>query len=373
MRISYRAIYHPSLLVRRLRYISQLLQIVGQGPQNKDILTVKLREWSIKHADKLTKYKYNIGAAHSTKKIKATHIAENYLALSVEFGLLSEISNVFHLTRIGRVIYGLLNNDHSKEKISFFLNKDEKLFYIFQLLQQDADNILTTLNMVQLLENTDLKILKQNFYKFFVDRLKAKIAACSQEHITNQLHDRIIKVTEEWKKPEAYASYFLPPRLNWLLDLGLLDVNRGIRSNVYQLTESGHKMVESLPILDNSNIPDVTDDWFNTKYFSEITPIILSSKDIKFWQEVDDKIRQTACEKYLPIAFEKFRNSSVPKVSLKQTILFLCLRFGIELKLITNFNELIQWFQMPRVLGDYIYEVRISARENESYIVRRNA
>ena len=370
MQISYRAIYHRSSLVRRLRYVTQLLHFVVQNPQNKEIIAIKLRDWSVERAIKLANYKYNTGAAHSHKQVRSTLWAKNYIILSEKLGFLSEISNVFHLTRIGRVAINIQNDNSNEYENLFCLTDNERLLFTYQLLHLDADILLTILNIIELDKNIDLKKLKAEFYMSFVNRLKLKISLSSEQHNINQLHDRLLKITEEWKKPEAYASYFLPPRLNWLLDLGLLDVNEGLKSNVYQLTESGQKLVNVLRIEDNSDISDVTDDWFNTQYFSDITPLIIFSTDLKLWQEVDDKTRKMACEKYLPIAFEKFRNSSVPKVSLKQTILFLCLRFGMELKLITNFNELIQWFEIPRVLDNYIYEVRISARENESYFIR---
>ncbi len=372
MRISYRAIYHASPPVRRLRYISQLTHFVAQTPKNKHVLANKLKEWSISHNTDFTNYKYNTGVAHSMENRGKNHLAEGYLTLSVKFGVLSEISNVFHLTRMGRVLYCLLNDSSEESDNLFSLNEDEKLFYTFQLLQQDADNLLTVLNIVQLNENTDLKVLKEKFHESFVNRLKVKIATCSKEHTINQLHDRYIKVKEGWKKPESYASYFLPPRINWLLDLGLLDLNKERNRNIFQLTETGKKLLKVLPILSNSQIPDVTDIWFGVQYFTEMTPLIIPSTGFKFWQEVDDNVRVAICKDYLPKAFELFRQSTVPKISLKQTVLFLCLRFGRKLNLIANISDLIQWLQTPRILDNYIYEVRISARENESYIVRRN-
>lgn len=372
MRISYRAISHFSAHVRRLRYISQLLRFVAQAPQNKDVLVKKLREWSISHNKDITNHKYNTGAAHSMENRGKNHLAEGYITLSVKFGLLSQISNVFHLTRMGRVLYCLLNDSSEESDNLFSLNEDEKLFFTFQLLQQDADNLLTVLNIVQFYKNTDLKVLKENFHESFVDRLKVKIATCSKEHTANQLHDRYIKVKEGWNKPEAYASYFLPPRINWLLDLGLLDLNKETNRNIFQLTETGKKLLKVLPILSNSQILDVTDIWFDVQYFTEMTPLIIPSTGFKYWQEVDDNDQVAICKEYLPKAFELFRQSTVPKVSLKQTVLYLCLRFGKELNLIANISDLIQWLKTPRILDNYIYEVRISARENESYIVRRN-
>ncbi len=372
MRISYRAIHHLSAHVRRLRYISQLLRFVAQAPQNKDVLVKKLREWSISHNKDFTNYAYNTGAAHSRENRGKNYLAEGYLTLSVKFGLLSEISNVFHLTRMGRVLYCLLYDSSEESDNLFFLNENERLFYTYQLIQQDADNLLTVLNLVQLYGNADLKVLKENFHDSFVNRLKMKIATCSKEHTINQLRDRYIKVTEEWKKPEAYASYFLPPRINWLLDLGLLHLNKETNSNTFPLTETGEKVLKVLPILSNSQIPDVTDSWFDVQYFTEITPLIFPSTGFKYWQEVDDNVRVAICTEYLPKAFELFRQSTVPKVSLKQTVMYLCFRFGRKLNLIANISDLIQWLQTPRILDNYIYEVRISARENESYIVRRN-
>ena len=274
MHISYRAIKEPSKLVRRLRYVSQTLRLAGQRPLNKDALVAKLRDWSRTHNDDLANYKHNTGAAHSTKKKRMTLLVINYLDLTVKFGLLSKISNVYQLTRTGRVLLSLLNDKPNEEINSFFLCEDERLFYIYQILQQDADVLLTVVNMIQLLENPLLenpthKNLQNNFQQAFLDRLKAKISVSSQEQITNRLHDRRVEVTTEWKKPESYAAYIVPPRLHWLLDLGLLDSAMEKKNFIYEFTEVGQNFIKTLPKLAKSHIPEVPDPWFNTHFFQK--------------------------------------------------------------------------------------------------------
>lgn len=374
MQISYRAIKEPSTLVRRLRYVSQILRIVGESPLHKEGLVAKLRDWSRTHNNDLENYKYNTGAAHSLQKKGMTLLAANYLDLTFKLGLLSKISNVYQLTRIGRVHLSLLDTIPNDGLNPFCIHQDERIFYVYQILQQDADILLTVVNMVQRLENSNHKNLQKNFHHTFLDRLKAKISTSSQEHITRRLHDRQLEVTTEWKKPEGYAAYILPSRLHWLLDLGLLDSIKKKNYIIYQLTEAGQNLAEEvLPQLPNSEILDVTDSWFNTHFFSQISPLVISGDDFRRWQDINDKSRQEACEKYLPAAFDKFRRTSIPKISLTQGTMYLCIRFATELRLLTNIQELIQWFQKPRTLGNYRYEARTSARENEAYFIRVHA
>ena len=372
MLISYRAIKEPSTLIRRLRYVSQILRIVGERPLNNEVLAGKLRDWSNTYRDDLKNYKYNTGAAHSMKKKRMTLLASNYIDLAVKFGLLSEISNVYQLTRIGRILLSLLNEASDEELNLFCLREDERIFYIYQILQQDADILLTVVNMVQFLENPTHKNLQKGFQQAFLDRLKAKISTSSQEHITRRLHDRQVEITTKWKKPEGYAVYIVLPRLHWLLDLGLLDARKEKNSLIYQLTEVGQNLIEILPKLRNFNISDIPDSWFNTQFFSKVSPLMIFDNDFRQWQNINDKLRQEACEKYLPAAFDKFRRTSIPKISLTQGTMYLCIRFATEFRLLTNTQELIQWFQKPRTLGNYRYEARTSARENESYFVRRH-
>ena len=303
-----------------------------------------------------------------------TLLAANYLDLTFKFGLLSKISNVYQLTRIGRVHLSLLDNTPNDGPNPFCLHQDERIFYIYQILQQDADILLTVVNMVQSLENPNHKNLQENFQQTFLERLRAKISTSSQEHITRRLHDRQLEVTTEWKNPEGYAAYILPCRLHWLLDIGLLDSKKEKNNFIYQLTEVGQCLVEEiLPKLPNSDILDVTDSWFNTDFFSQISPLVISGNNFRQWQDIDDKLRQEACEKYLPTAFDNFRRTSVPKISLTQGTMYLCIRFATELHLLTNIQELIQWFQKPRILDNYRYEARTSARENEAYFIRVHA
>ncbi len=374
MQISYRAIKEPSSLVRRLRYVSQILRLVGQDPSNKEVLATKLKNWSNTHRDDLENYRYSTGAAHSTKKKGMTLLGTNYLDLTVKFGLLSKISNVYQLTRIGRVLLSLLNDKSNKELNSFCLDQDERIFYIYQILQKDADVLLTVVNMLQVLENPSLKNLQKSFQQTFLNRLKSKISTSSQEHITRRLHDRQVEVSTKWKNPEGYAAYIVPPRLHWLLDLGLLDSIKQKNQFIYQFTEAGQNLVEKFLLkLPNSNVFDVTDSWFNTQFFTRISTLKVSDTDFCQWQGVDDKVRQEACAKYLSAAFDKFQKTSVPKIPLTQGIMYLSLRFATELHLLANVQELIQWFQKPRIFGGYRYEVRISARENEAYFIKSHA
>lgn len=372
MQISYRAIKEPSTLIRRLRYVSQILRIVGERLLNDEVLVAKLRDWSNTYSDDLKNYKYNTGAAHSMKKKRMTLLASNYLDLTVKFGLLSKISNVYQLTRIGRVLLNLLNEASDEELNLFCLHQDERIFYIYQILQQDADILLTVVHMLQSLENPTHKNLQKDFQQAFLYRLRAKFLTSSQEHIKRHLYDRQVEVMTKWKKPENYAAYIVLPRLHWLLDLGLLDARKEKNSLIYQLTAVGQNLIEVLPKLGNSNISDVPDSWFNTQFFSKVSPLIILDADFRQWQDVDDKVRHEACEKYIPTAFDKFRKSSVPKISLTQGMIYLCIRSVTELHLLINEQELIQWFQKPRTLENYKYEARISARENESYLVRRH-
>ena len=373
MKISCREIRAPSSLVRRLRYLSQILRLVRARPLSKDVLAIKLRDWSYTHTNDLENYKYKTGAAHSLRKKRMTQLAINYLDLAVKFGLLSQISNVYQLTRIGRVLLSLINDKPNEKPNLFFLDEDERIFYIYLILQQDADILLTVVNMIQSLEDPDHKNLQKNFHRFFLERLEAKILTSSQEHITNRLYDRQVEVKAEWKKPESYAAYIIPSRLHWLLDLGLLDSKTKKSKFIYKLTEPGQNLTKILPKLVKPYILDVSDLWFKTDFFSKVSPLIISDTDFREWQNVDDKIRQEACEKYLRPAFDQFRKTNVPKISLTQGGMYLCMRFVTELHLLTNHGELIQWFQEPRILGNYKYEARISARENESYLVRRHA
>ncbi len=374
MKISYRETIVPSSLVRRLRYLSQIVRLVGEHPLNKDVLVAKLKDWSNTHISELENYKYNTGAIHSLKKKGMNLLGTNYLDLAVKFGLLSQISNVYQLTRIGRVLLSLLNDKPNKELNSFLLDQDERIFYIYQILQQDADILLTLVNLLHLPYPSNYKNLQENFQQIFLNRLKIKMSTSTQEHVTNQLHDRQLEVTTEWKKPSNYAAYIVPPRIHWLLDLGLLYSTKEKNYTIYQFTKTGQKLVEEiLPKLPDSNLLDVTDSWFNTHFFSKISPLIISTTGFQQWQHVDDKVRQEACREHLPAAFDKFRKTNIPKISLKQGAMYLCIRFVTELHLLTNMQELTQWFQKPRIVGNYKYEVRTSARENESYFIRIHA
>ena len=111
MYLSYRVMTELNTQVRRLGYVSQLLRFVGQRPLSREALASQLRDWSHAHKESLQLYKDSTGAAHSEKKKKSTSAAMNYLDFTVSLGLLSRLSNVYRLTRIGGVLYSLLKDN----------------------------------------------------------------------------------------------------------------------------------------------------------------------------------------------------------------------------------------------------------------------
>lgn len=302
-----------------------------------------------------------------------TLIATNYVDLTVKLKLLAQISNVYRLTRIGRILLSLIKDKHSGDVNPFFLREEERIFYIYQLLRHDADNLLTVVELVQSTGNSTREQLQEGFQLTFLNRLKAKISASAHDRITRRLLERHIEVETTWKNPKVYAAYIALPRVHWLLDLGLFHSAKEKNSIVYHLTEAGQRFVASLPKLPTSDKVVVTDSWLNTDFFSEVCPLVVSADNFQQWQDADDTVHLEACEKYLPIAFGEFRRTGIPKISLTQGVMYLCLRFGTELHLLTNPKELIQWFQEPRILGDYRYEARTAARENEAYFVRMHS
>jgi len=200
-----------------------------------------------------------------------------------------------------------------------------------------------------------------------------KISASSQEPLRRLLLDRHTEIKTTWKNPERYAEHIVPPRLHWLLDLGLLDLKREKNSITYKLTGAGQRFMEALPKFSSPPKPEVTNQWLGTRFFSEVGPILISADHFRQWDNVDDTIRMEVCRKYLSVAFSEFRKTSLPKISLTQGLMYLCLRFATDSHLLANPQDLVQWFRTPRILGSYKYEVRTSARENEAYFVMRHA
>ncbi|HIE27106.1 TPA: hypothetical protein EYP66_07455 [Candidatus Poribacteria bacterium] len=368
MIINYRAITELNTQVRRLAYVSQLLRLVGHKPLSKQSLLSKLIDWSASNSEFLENHLDSTGAVHSEKQRKNT-AALRYIDFAMGLGVLTRIANMYRPTRIGAVLSTMLYEISDGDENPFCLKEHEKIFFLYQLFQRDADLLLCVVDMIRQGGSHSLKDLQNNFQVAYLDRLIAKIAESSQEHIKRLLSGRRNEIKTTWKNPKRYAEHIVPPRLHWLLDMGFVQLTRQSGDVFFHFTDAGKRFVDVLPRLSTADISEVTDEWQNKDFFSSVCPSLFPFRKYVYWKDADECVRHEVIQKYIVDAFKEFRRTSVPKISLTQGMLYTCIRSAVDSDFLVDKEDLLEWFSTPRVFDDHRYEVRTSARENEAYFI----
>jgi len=360
-RLEYRALENTNTQTRRLAYVTALISILRHRSLPEKVLLSRILRWGQAHQDSLKQYWVQTGTVGSTRRNSA---GARYLDLASKLGLIASISGEYHLTQVGLALFALKNVEQVNP---FVLTDAERLFYAYLLLEKDADVLLTILGRLQEQPGIGLSALQKIYQQDFVNRLIVKGRLVEDERLREQLRDRRLAIKAGWKKPVRYAEHIVPPRLNWLLDLGFLEPS-AFQRHQYRLTDAGATFVEKLPRFDNA-FYDVSTVWISDDFWRLTPGSLLNIQNARLWNSLSEEEQLTACAPRLKEAFGIFQHSMVPKVSLIQALFYITVKLILEDHILVSFTDLTHWLSVPRTLDGWCYQARLSPQENVSYIV----
>ncbi len=363
-RLAYRALEGTNTKTRRLAYLTAIISMLGRRSLSEQLLLSRLARWSQEHKRHLDSYWVQTGKITSGRRNSA---GARYLELATKAGLVTPIAGMYRVTRIGLVLYALIGH-YGVNDNPFYLTPAESLFYTYWILNTDADLFLTVLDRIAQQVDVSLSQLQRTFQGDLLKRLERKISVCQDEALRRRLLERRIKVSNEWKKPERYAEHLVPPRLNWSLDLGFLEAGK-FRRHRYALTAAGARFLSALPRPGDEGFHDVTDQWLDSEYWDIAARALLGIKSLADWDQMEEERRDSILKRLLRETFKAFHHTPVPKVSLTQAVLYLSVRLLVDHHIGVSPSHLGEWFSVPRVMEGRRYEVRLSPRENESYLL----
>lgn len=346
--------------VRRLGYASAILSILGNRTLNESLLYNRLEQWSVEHREELENYCNQQGQIKPTQR---TTGAKRYTDFVVSLGLVGRIAGACRVTRFGKTILPFLNRRPASN--GFDLSLTERLSYLYWLLVKDSDRLLTVVSMLAEKPSQSLRFLQENFQSHYLRYLTARLSVESGRVAQEILHVRN-RVAHEWKNPPRYAESIVPPRIHWLLDLGLVQI-AGTRGKPARLTEKGRQFLDILPKIRDFDVPWTNPSWANKQLFSSVGPILTPCSGWQ-WAELSDEERMRHLAALLPLVFKILRSSPARKVSLYPAILYISLLLAIDEQIWANLEDLRKDIDIYSKSGHIRYAVRFSHRENESYL-----
>jgi hypothetical protein len=144
------------------------------------------------------------------------------------------------------------------------------------------------------------------------------------------------KRISSWNKPIIYLEHIIEPRINWLLDLGLLEqVTGNIKEKNYALTSSGNNLMTVLLGVYESTFAkqQSISSYLDKNYFEDFNYIFDLNKRKEIFNI--EKI-----EEYLLHAFKLFKTEAPNRIAATQAIDYVCYKSFIEDGIILEFDEL---------------------------------
>lgn len=361
--------------VRRLGYFPALLRLACNQNLGTDILSTRFEAWGRKHQSHLKEYTNTTGDIVPSKKVRPSKALKsrlpqqripNAIRVYVEFshliGWLTQISGVEAITRIGRILPTLDKVFTQDSYINpFVLPLYRRLFFIYELWRQDADVLSTVIHQISS-EPTPLKRLQEGFAQSFQNHLNQRIRAAVSETENTELLERS-RAIDEWQSPARYAEQFVPTRLNWLHDLGLARFEPRSNCGCY-LTPEGQLFRERL-----NSLEAFADGWSEKAFFKRVADCFTTdgAASLPFKFDAEHKSILTF---RLKETLELFRSGPVPKFSVPQVTLFLSILMLGKENIAVDRNDILEVLSQAIPFDDnQIIETRMSARENEAYII----
>jgi len=363
-----RELINVNTKVRRLGYFAALLRLVQERSLGTDILLARFIGWGKENQHCLIDYTDSTGDIVPRSRTRSSHpsvyrtpyAAKRYVEFAKEVGWLTQISGACAITRIGRILLTLPGNLLEENANPFFLSLAQRLFFLHELWCRDGDILFTLLQQLGT-HPLSLHQIQSNFGDAYYDHLSQRMQQLPIEYEQRELLERRNSIAA-WQSPARYAEHIVPPRLHWLLDLGLLYIESSSQRKCY-LTPIGQEFKKRF-----STLEALTDKWLDSNFFKAVADCLATDGvSISVWRS--NHKDQEALNSWLHIAFKTFQRGSIPKLPATQTILFLCICLIINEGIAADIQDILQFLSKPIKFDvDHVIEARLSGRENESYL-----
>lgn len=346
--------------VRTLVTLSQMVKIIGSKQLPIPILQNTLQSWSAKEEEKSSTYKNHRGKITKNNG-KPTTAFKPYLQFITSLGLITTVGNFVTCSRTGKLLNQFAN--YPKQTDSQ-LNTAEKLFYLINLFNYDADALILTLELLQDFEHpvSQKKILEK-----FEVKLKERLLL-KQKYATGptklDIQERYKRVHYEWKKTLNYAKHIIPPRLEWLEDLNITKQQK----KGYQLTAKGQRFYKTLFTLANSNSQDINQTWLQTKAMAAFSTLVLPTTNLIYWTDLSITEQNNLLTPILPKAFALFDSEGAWRASFNATAWFVIINLSSKQNVIIEQQDLETALKSSIIINEKKFSVRSAARANEKYI-----
>ena len=231
--------------VRRLGYF----KLASSFIENKKVTAVtinrKFEVFSVNFTQELT---VNENSKGLIKVTKTGISAKPYIDTAVNFDFINKINN-FYSSGKQLKVYQVLRSEFPESSNVFLLSDFDKIFFLENILKYDFFYFGNLLEIIYIHERTSYIDIISVYKDKLINQLKEFNSFNRNRKVSNEINT-VLKRILNWEKPEKYLEHVIMPRLNWMLDLNLVKLDR--KNNV-EITKIGDKLFENISIWNDIN------------------------------------------------------------------------------------------------------------------------
>ncbi len=350
-----------NVLVRRLGYVSAILRLLEHKTLSESVLYARLEKWSLDHEQDLMAYPNRQGFINATREQTGP---KRYTNLAVSLGLAGRIAGAYRVTRFGKTLLPFLYQ--GPDRNPFELIYAERCAYLYWLLVKDSDQLFTVIRILAEKSPRSLSDLQNFFPEFYRQQLQSHMLT-AEKHIARDILAVRNRVQYWGKMPKRTLENIVPPRVHWLIDLGLVSTEHS-KGKFPRLTTMGTQFYMDLPKI-QEGIPAIhMNAWLQNSFFGVVGQIFTDEPE-RLWSEIQPQEKEELLNELTFRAFKALRSTPTPKISLFPSLIYMTLFLTTQDKIGVNLGELHKDLETFSKKPDAWYEVRFSHRENESYLI----
>jgi len=317
--------------VRRLAYLKMILNLFNESNYCPDsILNRKIELEAKKYNQDLLKHINTKGIIEITK---TGNSSKPYIEAMLSLKLLYAQNNKYQLSKYGKAFNVLNTKLNIFTKNYFVLSKYEQAFFLFFILENDNLYLWALIDIIYIQNNkTTIKNIKEVFQNYIIDQLQFTIKYSSISNTDKAKITSQIKRIKSWKKPQIYLEHIIEPRINWLLDLDIIDKDEFLQSNI-TLSQEGLTFFSGL----NSSFDIFQEKYTLVNQFVCMDYFSLINEMYSIEAVNLDELNINLIEKYIDESFNLFKTMAPNRVTASQAIIYTCFMVLFKEQKIVNF------------------------------------
>lgn len=350
--------------VRRLGYFTALCSITSQHNVPERLLPLGLHRWAEKHRASLERYSKSLPVARKRHlsvvgRITGQPDARRYIDTAREMGLIISIGREWQNTKEGHIIARVPS---AKDNV-FKLSLAQRFLLLRLLLEKDYFYLRALYELIATKAPTNDSNEFRKQVESSIDFLLARERGAAKQQALRAAKRKLW----EWHDSETYyRDHIRAPRLEWLLDLGLL-IKWNQKVNYFALAPNSEKFF-SASTFDARWMTE----WYSQTFYD--TFLDMFPRQTTTWNEKSEQDRTKLMRRYLAKAIEIFRPSrGLDKISAWQFTNYVACILSTKRGIVTSHDDVERALvTLTAGASGYRY-VKMTSGADLGYIVRKHS